>query len=223
MLMRISLGVAVVDVVMGLVLIGCGSAATYTPGPPSVERLVGILAASDPESPMYNPKSNESESFLFAITELAKLGPDAAPAAPILGRALRYSRHDSYMAATALTAIGADAKSAIPDLIIALQDDRADVRTCALFVLGAIGKPSTPTVPVIAPMLWDQDSFVRTAAAGALEEITEVDLVEDLYQLDLAHVCSVFSDEPDGSITETARNWWVEDGQHVDWTEQTAP
>ncbi len=197
--------------------------ATSMPTPPSVEQLIEIVMASDPGSPVYDPGSKESESFAFAASELAKRGPAAAPAAPVLAQALRYPRRDSYLAAQALAAIGPAAESAIPELLIALGDNRSEVRVCAVFVLGVIGKPSKEAVPLIAPLLWDSDLFVRSAAAGAMERITGLDLVEDPYDLDPARACSVFGDEPNGSITAKVRAWWVEEGQYSDWTEKANP
>jgi|GEM_PF-2430534 len=190
----------------------------------SIEQLIEIVKASDPNSPGYEPGFEEVTTFGAATSELARRGPVAAPAAVVLGRALRYPRRDSYMAAKALAAIGPAAEPAIPELVIALQDSRALVRTCTASVLGVIGEPSRTAVPLLSQLLWDSDPFVRTAVAGAIERITRIDLVtEPQYELDPNTPCSVAGDEPEGSITGRARTWWMEEGQYLDWTEQANP
>ena len=177
--------------------------------PESLEQLVEIL------------KEPDSSRFSFATSQLAKMGSAAAPAAPILAQALRYPRRDSYMAGVALVAIGPAAGSAIPYLIEALEDNRPDIRRFAAFVLGTIGESSSCAVPKLAARLWDSEAWVRSAAAGALEAITGIDLVVETHELKPSHPGSVFADEPGGSITGKARTWWIEQGQHMDWSDAT--
>lgn len=187
-----------------LILAGCRS--FHRPTATPLEQLIKIV--DDPDSP----------DFVFATSELAKMGPTAAPAAPALARALRYPRHDSYMAGKALVAIGPAAELAIPELIQALGDDRSEVRLFAVFVLGTIGSSSNCAVPQLTPRLWDSDAGVRSAAAGALEAVTGVDLVSEVDELKPSHPGSVFADEPEGSITGKARAWWTDEGQYLDWS-----
>jgi len=175
----------------------------------SLEQLILIL--ENPDSP----------DFSLATSELAKMGPAAAPAAPALARALRYPRHDSYTAGVALATMGPAAKSAIPELIQALEDDRSNVRLFAAFVLGTIGESAKCAVPELAPRLWDSDAWVRTAAAGALDAITGTDLVVEVYELKPSHPGSVTEDEPEGIITGKARVWWAEKGQYLDWVDDS--
>lgn len=200
-----------------LILSGCGVLSQSTPTPPPIEQLIAILEASDPASPNYDVSSREFAAFGSATTDLTKLGPAAAPAAPALARALQYPRRDSYMAGKALVAIGPAAEPAIPELIEALKNDYPMVRCYAALVLGVIGESSKCAVPEIAQRLWDADQFVRGTAAPALEAITGVDLVIWRFELDPADP-SIRGDEPEGSITGVARTWWIEEGQYLDWS-----
>jgi hypothetical protein len=202
--MKQSLTIALVCAAGILILTSCRLLQQPTATP--LEQLVAIV--EDPDSP----------DFWFATSELAKMGPAAAPAAPSLARALRYPRRDSYMAGKALVAIGPAAEPAIPELIEALKNDRPIVRSDAAFVLGVIGESSKCAVPEIAQLLWDPDLFVRGAAAVALDAISGVDLVAEVYELKPSHPGRVVGDEPEGTITEKARAWWIEEGQYLIWS-----
>jgi HEAT repeat protein len=70
----------------------------------------------------------------------------------------------------------------------------------------------------LAVFLWDKDAFVRSATAGALTEITQIELVEDdIYKLDPEAVGSVAADDPEGHISGTARDWWLNTGKKITW------
>lgn len=204
-----------------LALSACSMLSDATPTPLPIEQLVAIIEASNPDAP---GGADESADFGFATAELARWGPAAAPAAPVLAQALQYRRRDSYMAAFALVAIGPAAAPAVPELIVALGNEFSSVRECSAFVLGIIGNPSKQAVPALAKLLWDPDPFTRTAAAAAIDRITGIGLLTSEGQdLDPANPCSVMADEPDGNITGKARTWWLEEGQYLDWTEQANP
>lgn len=172
----------------------------------STEQLIEIL--EDPASP----------KFGLATAELGRRVSEASRVAPVLAQALMYPRRDSYVAGVALVSMGAEAKPAIPQLLQAIQSDRADVRLYAAFVLGTIGEASECAVPELADLLWDSDPFVRSSAAGAIEAITGIDLVMINYEIDPEHPGSVGSDSPEGLITENARIWWLQEGQYLDWS-----
>lgn len=210
--------VALVCTASLLLLSRCGVLPQSTPTPPSLEHLIAILEASDPALPDW-----EYADFGFATSELAKMGPAAAPAAPALARALQYPRRDSYAAGKALVAIGPAAEGAIPELTKALKNDRLEVRSIALYVLGIISEPARCAVPEIASLLWDSKSSVRITAAMALDAITGRDLVEWIYEIDPARL-SIPGESPpgkpydDSSIISKARTWWTEEGQYLDWS-----
>jgi len=201
-----------------MLLCGCRAPVQPNPTPPSLEYWIAILKAADPALPDW-----EHADFVFATSQLAKMGPAAAPAAPALARALQYPRRDSYMAGQALVAIGPAAQTALPELMQALKNDRPEVRSIALYILGIIGEPAQCAVPEIASLLWDSKSSVRITAAMALDAITGKDLVEGIYEIDPARL-SIPGEPPPGKpyddspIISKARAWWIEEGQFLNWS-----
>ena len=66
----------------------------------------------------------------------------------------------------------------------------------------------------------ESDSRVRSAAAFALERITEQDFIAGQYEIEITPsfmANSIFADEPEGSITGKAREWWNKRGSKVKW------
>lgn len=180
----------------------------------SVEDLVQILYASDPDSTNYSVNSNEFAEFSQAIEQLSDMGTGAIDAASMIAKAISFPRRDSYLAAKALLSLGPDiASTTIPILLDNLNSQRSEVRAYSTFVLASIGGPASCAVAEISHLLWDTDMFVRAAAAIALDNITEVDLVEEYYKfIPEEHVnLSMPGDDPEGYITNSARTWWEED------------
>ena len=175
---------------------------TTTATPISIDQLIIIL------------KTPESKDFSKATKKLGEMGQEAASASLALAEAMQYPRHDSYMAAQALIKIGPDAKEAIPELLIALENERSEIRADAAIVLGVIGEAAQCAVPNLAQHLWDDAPEVSSSAARALDAITGVDLVEEVDKLAVS--TSVIYDE-DGTISEKARYWWSDEGQNEDW------
>jgi hypothetical protein len=158
-------------------------------------------------------------SFSDIVDELERRGPSASETAPVLAKAMAFNGTGSVTASRALIAMGPSAKSAIPYLLQNLDNSRAEVRSYSVFVLGTIGEPSSCAIPELGPLLWDEDSVVRSTTAGALTEILRIELLEDeLYKLDPSMPGSVFVDEPDGKISGMARKWWLKTGQNMKWT-----
>jgi len=174
-------------------------------------------ASTDELIRLLEDTKDSSGLFPDIIMELTARGPTAYEAAPTLARALAYDRRDSTIASRALIAMGPTAKSAIPFLIVNLRDQRADVRRYSVFVLGTMGNPSHCAIPQLAPLLWDQDPGVRSAAAASIQAITGHDLVESTQELDPTLPGSVFLDEPEGNISGKARAWWLQTGQALNW------
>ena len=197
-------------VVCTLMLLSCGplSAPEINISELSTKELIQILE-----------DQNNSNSNLFpsVVEELERRGQTASTAAPALAQAIAYDRHDSTMATRALIAIGPAAKIAIPDLLKNLNNQRADVRLYSVFELGIIGESSLCAVPNIAPLLWDSDSEVRSAAASALDAIVGKDLVESTQELDPSLPGSVFLDKPEGNISGKAREGWLNMGRSSQW------
>jgi hypothetical protein len=63
---------------------------------------------------------------------------------------------------------GADAVSAVPDLVAGLSDSFAEVRSAAAGALAAIGAPAAASVPALAKSLSDVDPRTRDLSAIAL-------------------------------------------------------
>ncbi|MCY7383025.1 MAG: HEAT repeat domain-containing protein, partial [Microcoleus sp. CAN_BIN18] len=74
-------------------------------------------------------------------------------------------------AASALESIGAEAKTAVPQLIPLLKDSDTDVRRSATNVLGSIGAEAKTAVPQLILLLKDSDINVRSSATNALGSI----------------------------------------------------
>ena len=64
---------------------------------------------------------------------------------------------------------GADASSAVPDLVAALSDSSAEIRTAAATGLAEIGPAAKAAIPPLAKALSDSEPQVRTMAAAALK------------------------------------------------------
>ncbi|MEZ2236475.1 HEAT repeat domain-containing protein, partial [Microcoleus sp.] len=74
-------------------------------------------------------------------------------------------------AASALGRIGAEAKTAVPQLIPLLKDSDADVRSSAADALGRIGAEAKTALPQLILLLKDSDANVRSSAAFVLGSI----------------------------------------------------
>jgi len=187
---------------------------TATPRP--IDELVAILEAPD----------SQGDDLAYAAGELARWGPAAAPAVSGLRRALRYpySSDARDAAAEALGAIGPSAAEAVPDLVEALEDDYWVIRAGAAYALGSIGEPARCAVPTLASLLWDSSSHVQMYAVGAIDVIAGVDLVDEAHEPRPgwpARLQRGWSDSERQQIITNARNWWIEEGQYVDWSGET--
>lgn len=182
--------------------VNCISITKYTLKNKTIEQLENIIG--DPETPDYQ----------MVVSELGTRGEEAAL---VLSEALLIHRRDSYLAGVELIRMGDGAKSATPILITALKEEREIVRAYALFTLGRIGEQAKCALPMISEHLWDPDPGARALSAGAMERITGFDLVEEPYHLDLEMPSTYAMDTPEGTIVQFAREWWVEEGQYMDW------
>jgi len=93
----------------------------------------------DVQAQIQNLKSDNAETRSNACVELAKAGPEAAPAVPSLIPLLKDSDPlVRRLAAYALGQVGEKAKEAIPALREALNDRERDVVTASINALRAI-------------------------------------------------------------------------------------
>jgi len=196
---------------------GCSSLSTTPTPPPISEKTNGELIHL---LKTFENSSNEVSEYppYEIFDELEKRGASASEAAPMLAKVIAFDGSTSVTASSPLVAMGSSARPAIPYLLQNLASPREDVRRYSIFVLGTIGTPAQCAVPQLATFLWDPDRFVRSATAGALTEITQIELVEDeIYKLDPTMVGGVFADEPEGNISGIAREWWLNTGQGMNW------
>ncbi|MCI0704195.1 MAG: HEAT repeat domain-containing protein [Planctomycetia bacterium] len=92
---------------------------------------------------------------------------------PSLVRTLKEDKDPNmrYFAAESLGQFGAEATSAVPDLIAALKDENAMVRMGVAYALGEIG--SSDAVPALQEASKDGEKQVRDAAVHALKQIQQ--------------------------------------------------
>lgn len=214
-----------------LLLAACSPAADPAPAgtsagdaqPPArtVAELIEILYASDPALPQYDPGSSGYAGFAGALEQLAGMGPEAVDAASHLAAAITFPRPDSYLAAQALLALGPEiTTTTLPWLLDNLGSQDSEARVYSLVLLGSAGGDASCSLGEVAPLLWDADPVVRTAASLALEKITGQDLVSAEQEPVITPsflAASIAGDEPEGSISGEARKWWSEEGQKTDW------
>ena len=187
---------------------------------PAADTLSKIIWASDPSLPKYDPNSAGYAEFPIVVKQISDMGGNAVDAADDLAVAIRFPRQDSYLAAQALLKLGPDITATTTDLLIDNLDEKTEARIYSLTLLASVGKRISCAVGDIAPLLWDTNAFVRSAAALALEKITEQDLVESDYEVPIVPsflANSLSADMPEGKVVEKARKWWNEQGSHVNW------
>jgi hypothetical protein len=190
-----------------------------TPAPSTAE-LIQILYASDPDTSYYAPGSQEFAAFPQALQLLSDLGPGAIDAASLMAKAISFPRRDAYLAAEALLWLDPQiTATAIPILLDNLHSPRADVRLYSVLVLASLGELASCAVADIAPLLWDPDPLVRSAAAVALDLITDEDLVRQSYRIIPLELDDLPfpGDQPEGEVTDPARAWWEESGSGFNW------
>lgn len=188
----------------------CAMTSTQSPSTDRIDELIEVIR--DPASP----------ELASAAMELSRMGVAADRAVVALAEALRYPRRDSYVAGQALVALGPASLPAIPNLIDALEDERPDVRRLAAAALGSIGPAAMCSVPQLATHMWESDPWVRTAAAGAIDAIAELRIIPPDIALDASNPGVVFADDPEGSLTQTVRDWWLTLGQSIDWEDSSS-
>lgn len=98
-----------------------------------------------------------------------KVTNDADAVLPVLKEILREGDFE-WEAAQVLGQLGPAAKSAVPELIAALQKDES-VQLDAADALGRIGADAAPAIPALKSLLEHEEEEVRDAARKAIEQI----------------------------------------------------
>jgi hypothetical protein len=199
---------------------------TIAPTPTlTIDDIRAIIYASNPESPQYDPMSTVYAEFPEAVKQLSTI-KNAIDAAGDLAIAITYPRQDSYLAAQTLISLGSDITSTTIVTLFGnldssnLHNQKPDALIYSVIVLSSTGNRASCAVGNIGPLLWNPDARVRSAAALALERITEQDFVANQYEIEIIPsfmANSISADEPEGRITGTARQWWSEQGSKVRW------
>jgi len=196
------------------------------PSPRTIDDLRAIIYASNPESPHYDPKSTAYAEFPEAVKQLSTMGSNAVDAAGDLAIAITFPRQDSYLAAQALISLGPDITATTIVTLFAnldsnnLHKQKPEALINSIILLSSTGNRASCAVGNIGPLLWNSDSRVRSAAAFALERITEQDLVASQAEVEITPsflANSISADEPKGNIVETARQWWDKQGSKTNW------
>jgi len=146
-----------------------------------------VCQGKDPRSIGYNlginqlvlEKVSTSEERAEASSTTQTQQSDRTGAAVYRGRSLSYyvsrlknaSNANRAECVRAIGYFGADAVSAVHELIAALSDSSATTRTAAAGALAQIGPPAKVAVPVLAKSLSDPSPQVRDLAAIALRNM----------------------------------------------------
>jgi HEAT repeat protein len=133
--------------------------------------------STDALLPLLQDRDAETQrAAAFALAAIG--GPKAAPALPVLRRALRDDDpHVQELAAASLSSLGPDAAPAVVDLARTLKDARDPAtRRNAAVALGLIGREIGPAIKPAVPVLVEalqrnQPLVVRQNAAEALAQI----------------------------------------------------
>jgi HEAT repeat protein len=107
-----------------------------------------------------------------AATALGRIGPDAAPAVPLLVKALGDPAWKLKAAAIdAVRGIGPAAAEAVVAIVPIMKEGGPDIRADAARALQALGPAAKEAVPVLIDALADNTPFVRRESAIALGRI----------------------------------------------------
>jgi HEAT repeat protein len=108
---------------------------------------------------------------LWSHTALAKIeGPKSTHLAVLAKAMASEDKTTSLLAVEGLTLIGLDAKSVIPQMIVAL-DSPTTSKTDLAILLARMGKDAAPAIPRLVKLLDQPNAMTRQRAAHAISEI----------------------------------------------------
>jgi HEAT repeat protein len=115
--------------------------------------------------------SKNTAEQMTAIKQLAKLGPDAVRAEPILRQLLAGTDNDQRIAiAGVLGAMGGEARPAIPALTRMVDNRGADVRNAAAEALMRIAPDGKGLGPAMMAAIYNGDRLHATRLAGVVRQ-----------------------------------------------------
>jgi HEAT repeat protein len=143
----------------------------------AVAESIGQFCRTDPEMArdavpkltelLQDADANVRVQSAFA---LGRMGSNAAPAVSVLAKLVVSDKEARVRkeAAKTLADIGPESRSAVQELVKALEDSQTDVRQYAALALGKIGPDASAAEPSLQKTLKDKDQEVRCQAARAL-------------------------------------------------------
>jgi hypothetical protein len=202
-------------VVFSAVFIGSGcmqnisTERTYTPTEIYAEQNPAPTPPSTLDELIRSLSSDNAEVRIVAMRALSQMGAEAAPAVPLLIDNLGYDNSEiRRVAVLTLGEIGLEAASAIPELLAMLSSDPSiNVRRAIPSALGSIGKETV--IPDLAEALYSDDPIIAMKSAEAIEALSNEDFGGP--QLNSEGVPTIIAE---------AREWWEEEGQFLDWSDQ---
>jgi len=131
-----------------------------------------------------------------AAFALGRMGPTAAPAVMALAALVAADKDANVRreSAKTLAAIGSESRSAVKDLVKALDDPQTDVRQYAAVALAKIGPDAADALPQLQKALKDKDKEVRCQVVHAIGSLGKAalsvlpDLIRLLKDDDVAEV-----------------------------------
>lgn len=199
-----------------IAITGCRPKMMPSTPAPEMEVEVWPTPASTLQELISNISNGDDATKIVSIYALEKYGDEASPAIPTLIERLRDRDSDVKIAAIyILGKLGSRAKSAIPSLTYILENEQSHhSRERAATALGDIDDPSA--IPALAKCLtdinveWDgygiQISCAKSIAIITGEKFTDSNSL--IYTLDSNGIPLIVKD---------AQNWWIEEGQFINW------
>jgi HEAT repeat protein len=141
--------------------------------PETADRVISAFASLGARAvPHAITALKDPQRRVRALQVIARIGPEAAPAVPVLAELLNASDAATKTETLfALAAIGPDAKAAVEPMIEALSDSDVQVKQTAAYALGKIGPEARAAVPALSKLASSDDQLLRLTAIWAVLRI----------------------------------------------------
>ncbi|NEP63091.1 MAG: HEAT repeat domain-containing protein [Symploca sp. SIO2G7] len=114
-------------------------------------------------------KTQNEEVRIIIIAALGEIGPQAAPAIPVLNELLQEPSRDVRI--VLVHSLGQMGQEAVPALIRALDDPDRGVRSNTAETIGKIGTEAKAAIPALTAALQDEDEDTTLNAAVAIFKV----------------------------------------------------